>query len=285
MQGSESVPLGKSRCACQTVTMDYAGKSVFITGAAQGIGQALAVAMATKGCTIIGCDLRKDRQAETARQVAAAGGSYHAIKADLSKVEEAVAATGEAVSIGFDILINNAGIATSGEFETTDFSRWKATIDLNVIGLMAVTHTALPHLRTRPSAFIVNMSSIAGVIGSPGMQAYTASKYAVNGFTRCLEYDLADSAIGVTSIHPAMVKTRMTDGVGDMPNTALIEVDQVVEAILGAIEQDKPQVFVPKSVRWSFDIGSRIFPGLVRKMMRKDGMDSWKKANKGVPDG
>lgn len=264
--------------------MNYSGKKAFVTGSARGIGQGVAVALAQAGCDIIGCDLRADTQAKTRDLVEAAGQRYHLIEADLSKVEEAVAATEDAVEIGFDLLINNAGIATSGDYDRVDFERWKATIDLNVIGLMAITHTALPHLRTRDAAQIVNMSSIAGVIGSPGMAAYTASKFAVNGFTRCLEYDLAETSIGVTSIHPAMVKTRMIDGVARSKNTPQIEVEQVVQAILTAIEKKQPQVFIPKSVRWSFDIGSRLFPGLVRKMMRSDDLQGWKQADKGIPD-
>lgn len=262
----------------------YTGKTVFITGSARGIGQGLAIAMAKAGCDIIGCDLRADTQTTTKLAVEAAGQTYHLIEADLSKVEEAVSATQDAIAIGFDILINNAGIATSGEFDSVPFERWQKTMDLNVMGLMAITHTALPHLRTRPAAHIVNMSSIAGVVGSPGTVAYTASKHAVNGFTRSLDYELMETSVGVTSIHPSMVKTRMIDGVSRPMATPEISVDDVVRAILNAISKDRPQVFVPKSVRWSLDIGSRLFPGLTRHMMKQSGNQGWKTANKDVPD-
>ncbi|MEL6687736.1 MAG: SDR family oxidoreductase [Pseudomonadota bacterium] len=264
--------------------MNYKGKTVLITGAARGIGQGLAVAFAKAGCNIIGCDLRADAQANTKMAVEAEGQTYHTLEADLSKVEEAVAATEDAVQIGFDILINNAGIATSGEYDAVPFGRWKATIDLNVIGLMAITHTALPHLRNKKQAHIVNMSSVAGVIGSPGMAAYTASKFAVNGFTRCLEYDLDGTSVGVTSVHPAMVRTRMIDGVTRSKSTPEIGVDDVVKAVLNAVKKDRPQVFIPPGIRWGFDIGSRVFPGLTRKMMRDDDLQGWKRADKGIPD-
>lgn len=266
------------------VFVDYTGKTVFITGSARGIGQGLAIAFAKAGCDIIGCDLRSDTQLETKTAVEAQGQAYHLMVADLSNVEEAVAATHNAVAIGFDILINNAGIATSGEFDTVPFERWRKTMDLNVIGLMAITHTALPHLRTRAAAHIVNMSSIAGVVGSPGTVAYTASKHAVNGFTRSLDYELLETSVGVTSIHPSMVKTRMIDGVARPMATPEITVEDVVTAILNAIRKQKPQVFVPKSVRWSLDIGSRLFPGLTRRMMKQSGNQGWKTADKDVPD-
>lgn len=255
-----------------------------MTGSARGIGQGLAIAMAKAGCDIIGCDLRADTQSDTKAAVEAQGQTYHLIEADLSDVDAAVAVTQQAIKIGFDILINNAGIATSGEFDSVPFERWRKTIDLNVMGLMAITHTALPYLRTRKSAHIVNMSSIAGVVGSPGTVAYTASKHAVNGFTRSLDYELLETNIGVTSIHPSMVKTRMIDGVSRPMATPEITVDNVVVAILKAIRKETPQVFVPKSVRWSLDIGSRLFPGLTRRMMKRSDNQGWKTADKDVPD-
>ncbi|MGB6229055.1 MAG: SDR family oxidoreductase [Litorimonas sp.] len=264
--------------------MNYRGKTVFITGSARGIGQGLATAFAQADCTVIGCDLRKDTQTATRERVEAAGQAYHVLEADLSRFEEAVAATEEAIEIGFDILINNAGIATSGEYDAVPFDRWRKTIDLNLIGLMAVTHTALPHLRTRESAHIVNMSSVAGVVGSPGMAAYTASKFGVNGFTRCLEYDLDGTTIGVSSIHPTMVATRMTEGVARAKSTPEVGVDDVVDAVLDAIRTDTAQRFVPKSLRWTYDIGTRLFPGLTRKQMRSEDLQGWKLADKGVPD-
>lgn len=264
--------------------VNYTGKTVFITGSARGIGQGLAIALAKAGCDIIGCDLRSDTQSETKAAVEAQGQTYHLMVADLSSVEEAVATTQDAVAIGFDILVNNAGIATSGEFDKVPFERWQKTMDLNVTGLMAITHTALPHLRTLNVAHIVNMSSIAGVVGSPGTVAYTASKHAVNGFTRSLDYELMETQIGVTSIHPSMVKTRMIDGVARPMATPEITVEDVVAAILDAIQKKKPQVFVPKSVRWSLDIGSRLFPGLTRRMMKRSDNQGWKTADKDVPD-
>lgn len=264
--------------------VDYTGKTIFITGSARGIGQGLAVAFAKAGCAIIGCDLRADAQTLTRELVEVEGGAYHTIEADLSNVEEAIAATEEAIEIGFDVLINNAGIATSGEYDRAAFERWRKTIDVNVMGLMAITHAALPYLKNLEQAHIVNMSSIAGVIGSPGMAAYCASKFAVNGFSRALEYDLVGSSVGITSVHPAMVRTRMIKGVGAMKGTSEIDVSDVVEAVLTAIRKERSQIFVPKSARWSLDIGSRLFPGLVRRLMQGDAYQGWKRADKDIPD-
>lgn len=259
--------------------MDIRGKTVFITGTARGIGQGLAVAFAEAGCSVIGCDLSV--QTETADRV---GGAYTELIADISTPQGAKAVVEQAIAIGFDILINNAGIATSGSFADAGFERWKHTIDVNLIGLMAVTHAALPHLKTRPAAHIVNLSSIAGAWGSPGMAAYCASKHGVTGFTRSLEYDLVNTNIGVTSIHPSMARTRMIENVPNTKLTPVIETDAVVKAVLRAIRLNKSQVFVPGRMRWIIDILPRLFPGLTKRALMTDkNALGWANANKGIP--
>ena len=259
--------------------MDILGKTVFITGTARGIGQGFAAAFAKAGAKVIGCDLGP--QPETAKMV---GAGYVELQGDVSTPAGAKALVDQASAIGFDILINNAGVAPSGTFAEVDFETWKKTIDVNVIGLMAVTHAALPHLLGRPEAHIVNMSSIAGAWGSAGVAAYSASKHAVTGFTRSLEYELADTAICVTSIHPSMVKTRMIEGVPAMKTVPVIEPDDVVQAALKAIEKGQNQVFVPGHLRWMLNVLPRILPGLTKRMIISD-KDSrgWQIAQKEIP--
>ncbi len=260
--------------------MDIQGKTVFITGTARGIGQGLAVAYAKAGCHVIGCDLSEQR--ETAAQV---GDRYTQLIGDISTPDGAKAVVDQAVDIGFDILINNAGIATSGNFADADFARWKRTIDVNLIGLMAVTHAALPHLMSRPEAHIVNLSSIAGAWGSPGMAAYCASKHGVTGFTRSLEYELADTQIDVSSIHPSMAKTRMIDDVPNTKLTPVIEIEDVVNAVLRAVQSNKPQIFVPGRMRWMINIIPRLFPRLTKRLLLTDkNAQGWTTANKDIPE-
>jgi all-trans-retinol dehydrogenase (NAD+) len=256
------------------------GKTIFITGTARGIGQALAVAYAKAGCHVIGCDLTE--QTETAAMV---GENYTQLIGDIATPEGAKALVDQAIDIGFDVLINNAGIATSGTFADADFARWKRTIDVNLIGLMAVTHAALPHLRSQPEAHIVNLSSIAGAWGSPGMAAYCASKHGVTGFTRSLEYELANTKIGVSSIHPSMARTRMIDDVPNTKLTPVIEPDDVVKAVMRAIELNKPQIFVPGRMRWMINIVPRLFPSLTKRLLLSDkNAQGWTNANKDVPE-
>lgn len=260
--------------------MNIQGKTVFITGTARGIGQGLAVAFAKADCKVIGCDLAA--QTQTATMV---GATYRELIGDISTYDGAKTVVDQATEIGFDILINNAGIATSGEFDAADFARWERTIAVNLIGLMAVTHAALPHLKSLPTAHIVNLSSVAGCTGSPGMAAYCASKHGVLGFTKSLEYELVGTSIGVTSIHPSMARTRMIDGVAQPKLLPLIEADDIVRAIMRAVQKNKSQVFVPGRMRWLVDVMPRLFPRLTKKVLLSDpNALGWQRADKAVPD-
>lgn len=270
--------------------MNIENKTVFITGASRGIGQALAVAFAQRGCSIIGCDLSLETQSETQSRVEVAGGDYYALRGDMSDTKvaretvEAASAIQTAKGLGFDILINNAGIAPSGPYGEADFARWEQTIAVNLTGLMAVTHAALPHLLDRPAAHIVNMSSIAGVSSVPGAAAYCASKHGVLGFTKSLEFELKKTSVTVTSVHPTMVQTRMIDGIGKMPLVPIIKKDRVVADIIKAVERSKTQIFIPKRMRWTLDVLPRLFPRLSTFFIANDKrMRNWETADKDLP--
>ena len=259
--------------------MDFRGRTVFITGTARGIGQGLAVALAEADCMIIGCDLAP--QPETKALV---GPAYVELVGDVSDPGEAARLVADAAEIGFSVLINNAGIAPSGDFAKTNFARWQAAIDVNVTGLMAVTHAALPHLLAQPAAKIVNMSSVAGCSGAPGVVAYCASKHAVAGFTAALDLELDGTHVSLMSVHPSMAKTRMIEGVPRQKLIPIVESDDVVRAILKGIAKDKRQIFVPGRMRWLVNVLPRVFPRLTRKVMLSDpNARGWLTANKGLP--
>jgi all-trans-retinol dehydrogenase (NAD+) len=259
--------------------MDFQGRTIFITGSARGIGQALAVALAEAGGTIIGCDLHA--QTETKTKL---GDAYHELIGDVSDPKDAQRLVAEAIEIGFSVLINNAGVAPSGDYAQTDFARWKTAIDVNVTGLMAITHAALPHLLAQPSAKIVNLSSVAGCVGAPGMAAYCASKHAVAGFTSALDLELDGTGLSVMSVHPSMARTRMIDGVAEPKLLPIIEPDDVVQAILKGIRRDKRRVFVPGRMRALVDVLPRLFPHITRRTLLADpNARGWLHADKRIP--
>lgn len=191
--------------------MRLANKITVITGAASGIGRALAIALARRGCHLALVDrdaagLRETRSALTGMRT-----SLHRL--DVTD-REAVAALPQAVLSaqgGVDLLINNAGVALGGRFADISEEDFDWLFAVNFHAPVRLTRAFLPLLAERPQARIVNISSVYGLIAPPGQSAYAASKFALRGFSQALGHELAGTGIGVTTVHPGGVLTRIAD--------------------------------------------------------------------------
>jgi NAD(P)-dependent dehydrogenase (short-subunit alcohol dehydrogenase family) len=190
------------------VTGRVEGRRCLVTGAAQGLGRTFCAALAAEGAAIAGLDIA-DLDG-TATEVQAAGGTFAAIQADITRPDEVAPAISEAVERlgGLDILVNNAGIYPLVPFEQTTYDLWRRVMSVNLDGLFLVTSAALPHLRKSRAARIVNIASAAVWLGPPGMVAYTASKAGVIGFTRALASELGPTGITVNAMTPGMIPTK-----------------------------------------------------------------------------
>ena len=262
--------------------MKLEGRNVLITGAARGIGQATAVELARAGADIVGVDLRQADLQETERLVREVGCKFSGYACDVSD-EGAVKALMEKVrsSGGFDVLVNNAGVLPSGPFHEREFDVWRKTIEVNLIGLMMLTHAALPVLFERPEAHIVNIASIAGKFGTEGVAAYAASKHGVVGFSSALRAELYGTGVGVSWICPSMAATRMAAGVREHFLTPLVQPAQIARAIRRAIEKNAIEVFVPGWVRLGTSILPALFPRFARWFARATRASaSWLEARK-----
>lgn len=192
--------------------MRLAGRTALITGAAGGIGRALAKALLARGVHLALVDLdaagldslRTElvparQQRVTCHVVDVADrGAVHALPSRVRAAHE-----------GLDLLINNAGVALGGTFEEVTEEDFEWLLSINLIGLTRMTRVFLPMLRERPGARIVNLSSVFGMIAPPGQTAYSASKYAVRGFSDALRHELQGSGVGVTCVHPGGVATSI----------------------------------------------------------------------------
>ncbi len=191
--------------------MNLAGRTALITGAASGIGRAVALSLARRGAHLALADLNDAGLAETA--TAAAGHGVRVSQHHLNVADPAaVAALPPAVldfHPGLDILVNNAGVALGGTFEQVSESDFTWLIDINFWGVVRMTRAFLPLLRQSDDARLVNLSSLFGLIAPPGQTAYCASKFAVRGFSESLRRELAGSRIGVTVVHPGGVATSI----------------------------------------------------------------------------
>lgn len=186
------------------------GKTVALTGAGSGIGEALAILLAKKGCNLAlaGRDITKLK--ETKRKLK--GNSKVTIhQVDVSN-REAVYKYADAVAKehgGVDIVINNAGVALEADIEDTTYDDIEWIMNTNFWGVVYGTKAFLPYLKQRPEAKIVNMSSIFGIIAAKKMSAYSASKFAVRGFSEAVRQDLEGTSVSLLTVHPGGVKTNI----------------------------------------------------------------------------
>lgn len=182
-----------------------------VTGAAHGIGRALAQGLAQEGVHLALADIDKAKLEETAAVARQAGCLVTTHVLDVGDAA-AVAAFPDAVLEQHgkvDILINNAGVALFGAFSEITLEDLEWLIATNFWGTVRMTKAFMPALQSRPAAHIVNLSSIFGIIAPPGQTAYCASKFAVRGFSEALRHELHGSSVSLTVVHPGGIRTSI----------------------------------------------------------------------------
>ena len=187
--------------------MNLTDARVVLTGAAGGIGSAIAQRLANAGATLLVTDLRQEPLDRLARQLAPT--APRTVVADIGSDSGRAALAAAARELGADVLINAAGINPFGMFGEQTAAEIGKAFAINAIAPILLCHALLPVLRERPRAHIVNVGSTFGSIGFPGFAAYSASKFAVRGFTEALRQELAATNVRVTSVHPGGIKTNI----------------------------------------------------------------------------
>ncbi|MFF0266520.1 SDR family oxidoreductase [Kribbella sp. NPDC004536] len=188
-----------------------------VTGAASGIGAAVATRLAADGASVALLARRRDRLEKVAAQIAESGGTALVVPADVSS-PESVAAAAALVQQEYgdvDLLVNNAGLMRVVPFADGPLDDWRRTVDVNLTGVINVAHAFLPALKraaaTRTTD-LINVSSLAGERINPGMAVYGASKAAVSHLTRTLRAELAPEGLRVTDLEPGMIDaTELAD--------------------------------------------------------------------------
>src|SRR4051812_22948378 len=194
--------------------MRLANRTAVVTGAAGGIGRAISLSLARRGCHLALVDVNETGLAETAQMAAAAGVRITRHLLDVAD-RAGVAALPEAVTAlhpSIDLLINKAGVALGGTFEEVSEEDFEWLFAVNFWGVGRMTRAFLPVLKVSDDARIVNVSSVYGLIAPPpGQTAYAASKFAVRGFSGALGHELRETSVGVTVVHPGGVATAIAD--------------------------------------------------------------------------
>jgi short-subunit dehydrogenase len=189
-----------------------ASTRILITGASQGIGRALAVEAARRGARVLAAARSEELLRELAADVRTAGGTLETVVADVTEpadrrrmIEAAVQYFG-----GLDVLVNNAGIGATGHFAEAGADRLRRIMEVNFFGLIETTRACLPLLKRGNRPAVVNISSIAGKRGIPARSEYSASKFAVQGFSEALRAELAKDGVDVLVVNPGLTQTNFS---------------------------------------------------------------------------
>jgi NAD(P)-dependent dehydrogenase (short-subunit alcohol dehydrogenase family) len=189
------------------------GRGALVTGAARGLGQAIAQRLLEEGCHIVLADFDGDELSKTACQFREQFGPTRCIDVvgDISRTEDATRAVEAATTAWgrLDIVVNNAGIGDAVAFEDLTLERFNRVMRVNVESALACTQAALPWLKVSPCARVVNLGSILGVRVAPDNLAYGTSKGAIVALTKCLAVDLSGYGIRVNAVAPGSFDTRM----------------------------------------------------------------------------
>lgn len=226
------------------------GLRILITGASQGIGRALAVAAAKRGARVLAAARKEDLLAELAQEVRSSGGTIETVKADVTNPEDRqkMLSAAEQHFGGLDVLINNAGIGATGHFADVSPDRLRAIMEVNFFGLTETTRVCLPLLKQGRTPAIVNISSIAAKRGIPARSEYSASKFAVHGFSEAIRAELAKDHVDVLVVSPGLTQTNFSQNM--IEQKALVAMDHmrgmssedVAVATLRALEKGRNEI-------------------------------------------
>jgi short-subunit dehydrogenase len=229
-----------------------AGKIIIVTGAAGGVGKALATQLAAEGATVAICDLDAGQVDAAVAEISArpGGGTVTGTAFDLSD-RVAYSAFMEDVEVRFgplDILVNNAGIMPVGPFELEKDSTAAKQIDVNLHAVLHGTKEALRRMKPRGRGHIVNVASGAGWVPGAGGATYSATKFGVVGLTEALALELHGSGVDISVVAPAVIKTQLSAGIGDVKGLKASTPEEVAAAIVEGLKQPRFAIFVPKAM-------------------------------------
>jgi short-subunit dehydrogenase len=247
-----------------TQTIGVSGRHVLVTGAASGIGKATATELARRGARVSLADIDFVGARSAAESICAAGHEAHAYDVDMASPERVGALASRVVRDHgpVDVLVNNAGVAVVAPFLETTTADWEWVQAVNVTGPIALTRALLPSMLRRGSGHVVMVASLAGLIGAPGMVAYSTTKFALVGFAEALRLEVAERNVGVTLACPGFVRTNFAKAsryrnqdfrrfLDTPPSWYGLSAERVASRVASAIASREPLVVLgPEKVGW-----------------------------------
>lgn len=257
------------------------GSAAVITGAASGIGRAMALELAARGCDVALADMDETGLKSVAADIQRA----HQRKVSVHRVDvaqppqiEELAKAAIAAHPGLNIVMNNAGVALFGQFHEIDQAQLEWLMNINFWGVVHGTRAFLPHLQLQREAHIVNVSSIFGIVAPPGQTAYSAAKFAVRGFSEALRHELQtnNSPVHLSVVHPGGVATnivnssrvgvtmtdnqRRADAIDRFNRVPKKTPQEAAQRIIRGIEKNEPRILIGPDAR-RMDLLQRLKPG------------------------
>ena len=223
------------------------GTVVAITGGARGIGRATAAALIAQGARVAIGDIDAALAARTAQEL---GHGTLGLALDVTNQVSFESFLDQVESeLGpLDVLVNNAGIMPIGPFTEESDDAARALVDINVHGVIFGSKLALRRFLPRGRGHLVNIASAAGKSGFPGGATYCATKHAVVGLSEAIRAEMRDRGIGVSVVMPVVVHTELGSGLAETRGLKAVEPEDVAEAIVDAIQRNRYEVFVPRSL-------------------------------------
>jgi short-subunit dehydrogenase len=232
--------------------MDFKDQVILITGASNGIGKQLAVDLAARGAVVVGCGRSLARLKEVLKQVRQTSPSSLMIGCDVGEAEQVQGMVGKVLADygKVDVLVNNAGIGMRKPFIETPLTTIEEIDRVNYLGAVYCAHAVLPSMIARGSGHIVNISSVAGLIGTLNMGAYCASKFAMNGWSESLYHELKPLGIAVSIVSPGPVATDFASDFRDSepksPPNLFVSTETVSRAVLRILDSKRFEVVLPR---------------------------------------
>ena len=229
--------------------MSDAGRGAVVTGGGRGIGAAVAEALAAAGTAVVVTARSRDEIEAVAEGLRARGRTAFAVACDVTDPDsvEAMAARARELLGSVDVLVNNAGVARSAPFLKVTLDQWEEVHRVNATGTLLVTQALLPEMLERGWGRIVNVASVASLVGGRYIAAYAASKHALIGMARSLADELGGTGVTVNSVCPSYVDTPMTD---ENIERIAAKTGRDADAVRGDLEQMQPggRLIAPREV-------------------------------------
>ncbi|HEX3152861.1 MAG TPA: SDR family NAD(P)-dependent oxidoreductase [Gemmataceae bacterium] len=265
--------------------MEFTGKRVLITGAGHGLGRTLALEFAHAGADVIVTDVDVARVDAVVAELVALGRRASGYQLNVTNAEQVLSVRDQVHAAGgsIDVLVNNAGIVSGGQFLGVPLDRHLSTVAVNLSGLLTVTHVFLPGLIGRPEARLVNIASASAVLALPLATTYAATKWAVLGFSDSLREELRLAGhrhVRISTICPSYMATGLFDGARAPLFTRLLTPERVARVVLHATTRGREFVMLPWTARLLYATAGSLPRGLFVRLCRLLGvsqsMSQWR---------